>query len=86
MSKIKIFDKALHQYRNIYNIEEFAELLYDMRSEFVHSGKMHCFCPPDVMASSISTDKGSYYMKIGIDEILKIFEKSFVKFWVEYKN
>jgi len=63
--------------------DELAKLLYQMRSDFVHSAEMRGFCPFDCISSLVSIGKNIYDIKIDINTILKVFERSFVKFWSE---
>lgn len=63
------------------SIEKIAQFLYNMRCEFVHEARMKCLCPEDCGVACIAVKKKPYKVNIGIQEFMKIFERSFIAFW-----
>lgn len=63
------------------SIEKLAGLLYDMRSEFVHDAQMTSFCAPNVIFSGMAVKGKAYLSTLQINELLKFFEKGFVRYW-----
>jgi uncharacterized protein YlzI (FlbEa/FlbD family) len=65
------------------DVEQLAKFIYVMRSEFVHNADMQLLCPPQYDFSLTEVGGKSYIVKVDIESILKIFEKSLVTFWEE---
>jgi len=65
------------------DINEFARLLYNMRSEFVHEARMQNLASSYSDLTCILVNGKGYTLnpEIGINELMGIFERSFVNFW-----
>jgi hypothetical protein len=67
------------------DIEKIANFLYQMRSDFVHNAKMSCLCPKHCESAYMKIAKKDYKIKINIEEFLRMFERSFVYYWKNFK-
>ncbi len=63
------------------SIQKIASFLYKMRSDFVHKARMKCLCPKGCSVACIVVNKKPYKVNIGMQEFMKIFERSFIAFW-----
>lgn len=85
LSGIEIFEDDA--FRCLENIDEAAKLLYKMRSDFVHNAKMATFTSPRSMTPLITiVGSSSYMFMMNIEYYMFIFEKSFIKYWLEQTN
>jgi hypothetical protein len=62
-------------------LREIANLFYDMRSKFVHSAEMTIFCSPNAILSSFESGGKVYSTMLESEELMDVFEKSFVMYW-----
>lgn len=67
--------KKEKSWKPLENLEEFAKLLYQMRSDFVHKAMMPNF------GTTAKIGESGYRLSIGISAILEAFEESFVTYW-----
>jgi hypothetical protein len=65
------------------NDNSLPNLLYQMRSDFVHKAEMRGFCSNSSNVLAMTIGKEYYNIEVDINSLLKIFERSFVKFWLE---
>lgn len=80
---IEVWSKKVNDFKPLKSLDAVAKLLYQMRSDFVHKAKMRGFNVPKVSFSAREIGTEVYKISINISVILKIFEKSFVKYWEE---
>lgn len=75
------------EFRSLADIDEAAKLLYTMRSDFVHNAKMATFTSPGAV-TPFTTVVGSsaYRFMMDIEYYMFIFEKSFIKYWLDQAN
>lgn len=68
--------------------DELANFIYQMRSDFVHRAEMRYLCPLDVDGAFLVIGKKWYELdkSVNILGFLKLFEKSFVKYWEKKYN
>jgi hypothetical protein len=86
ISSIDIWDNSKTRFNKLKSIDEFSELLYRMRSEFVHEAKMEHLNLDGCHFSVTVVGKYVLKIKINIREFKEIFERSFVKYWSERPN
>ncbi|MCK9497538.1 MAG: hypothetical protein M0Q27_01810 [Candidatus Colwellbacteria bacterium] len=82
ISSVDVWDNKKKSFNTLKNINEFSDLLYRMRSEFVHEAKMEHLNLAGCSFSVTVVDKCVFKIKINIREFKKIFERSFVKYWL----
>lgn len=84
---IEIFDKDENDFRSLEDIDEAAKVLYTMRSNFVHNAKMATFSSPSSMYPLVDkVGSSTYRFMMDIEYYMMIFERSFVKYWIEQGN
>lgn len=83
LNSVERFSIEESDFKSLSNIEDVAKVFYDMRSEFVHSADMPGFCPKHCIAAGIFAGGRHYTITIGIENILGIFERSFINYWEE---
>lgn len=81
LEDIKIWNNNDKRFEPFNSIDQLARFLYQMRSDFVHGAEMRCFCPIGADLACIKAGDNYYNIKVGVADMLKIFEKSFVKYW-----
>ena len=86
-SNVEVFkgnkDDVNGKYAPLENVDQFASFLYQMRSEFVHQAKMCNFCPSHCEAAVMEVGDKYYFTDLNINSIMKIFERSYVKYWID---
>lgn len=80
---IKIWSQEKKNFIKFKKPEELAKFLYQMRSDFVHKADMKSFCPKSAHVALLHVGGKWYDVKIKMEKVLEVFEKSFVKYWEE---
>lgn len=76
-------DSAEGKYEPMQSIEELADFLYKMRSEFVHQARMRSLCPNGCVFEEVFVGEKHYLLDLRIDGVMKIFERSYVNYWLD---
>ncbi len=87
LNKIKTVNYKTGKMSSFKDEKQFAEFLYQMRSDFVHKADMVSLCSEKYFASLISVGNKSYDVRFSIANLMEVFEKSFVNYWMQqYPN
>lgn len=80
---ISLWNEGTKDFIPLTKVQEVADFLYSMRSEFVHEAQMHGLNSTKVDQTLTKVKSGYYEITLSVDDFLRRFEASFVLYWVE---
>lgn len=86
LDSIEKFSKSGTSKGKFTSVDELADFLYQMRSDFVHKAKMVFLCPGYSLMAVEKIGDSYFILDVNLKKIQDIFEKSFVLFWKKKGN
>lgn len=80
LESLEVFDKAKRDWKPIKNLDEFTNILYTIRSEFVHSAQMGGFCSTNAHRALTTVGNDHISTSLTIVQIMDAFERSFINY------
>jgi hypothetical protein len=83
LDSIERYSERREKFVKFKDIKGIANVLYDIRSNFVHNAKMGYLCPPQARISFLIIGEKPYKVRMHLETLMKIFENSFIHYWEE---
>lgn len=86
LASIEKYNNVSKKFEKFKNIKSVAKLLYQMRSDFVHSARMRGFNPKWSIGLATKIGENYYDLKLQTRKFVDVFEQAFIEYFIRSKK